>query len=352
MVLEKLKGEMEEIDLLELAPINIVVTGRTQDNNLVKMLAENGRKVDFVPMSEEAAADLKNFSFKDMKPAIDFAQKHNSNLIVGYDAANNRISVAARRSVEGNFQLLTVHQLAILFTIKLIKEHPLEDLIFVKSSLITQMIDNVLGRRDVKCIEKIIEPGTLVEVVDEIAKSNENAKVFGITENQEFYDNQLSLEALVSNIVEMADLLHGDSKTLFDHIFEIYEEFGFYKEKAFVVEFVNDAQKKQIIKRMDFIRRNLPFIEERLGAVKIIDYKKGTSKNLISLNTMPLDQKGYNILKLELQDGLYVIFAPSDDRIQYFVGSRDAFRLTESFADASKNFDERAIGIMQIINKM
>lgn len=352
MTTEVIKEDMEVTETQEKLSVSIVITGKAEVKELQKSLSNKNNTVAFVPIEDDHLNESNSFNFKTMQPAIDYAQQNNYDLVIGADTKSNKISVAVRKTINDPFQLLNSHQLAVLMASWYIKSHQSEDLIFVKSSQITQMLENISWKERIECLDKIVVPGSLPSIINEISEQRGNIRIVGFTENQEIYDNQEDFETLVERIVEMAKSLKDENKTIYDNLIEIYKNHGFFKEKKFIVKYTNAVHHDQILKKMDLIRKNPDLVRDRLKAIKLTDYKKGFSKNLISKNTIQTDQSGFNILKLEMEDGISVTLAPAEDKMYYYIGIKESLRALEDLNEINRNFDEHAVRLMQTINKL
>ncbi|HEX9740872.1 MAG TPA: hypothetical protein VGA29_08855 [Ignavibacteriaceae bacterium] len=350
--MEKLSKNEETVLGNGILPANVVVTGNIESRIISEKLSEEGNTVSFIHLDESVNLGNKNIAFKEMHPAINLANQQGSDLVIGVDVTSDKLSLAVRKSLKGAFQLLNAHQLAVLLTYIWINDHVGEELILIKSSQISEMVDKMADKERIEYLTRVIESGKLGEVIEEVSTSRKDAVVAGFTENQEFYQAGKDLVCIVKRLVEMEMKLRSENNTLYDKLVELYQQHGYYKEKTFAVDFTDDAHRKHLLDAMAGIRKNPAFIKERLNVLRVTDYYKGKVKNLISQNITTIDQSGYNILKLDMENGTSLTFVPAEDKMYYYLGIKEVFRDKESMIEVNRNFDEHALHIMQIINKL
>src|SRR5690606_31281284 len=99
-----------------------------------------GFNTEFFPIEYPLTSQDSNFTFKNLKGAIHHAQQNGFDLVIAMDTAWNKLGVAAQKSTKGDFQILTVHQVAALLVKYWIKQHEKNPVIFVKSIHISDMV--------------------------------------------------------------------------------------------------------------------------------------------------------------------------------------------------------------------
>jgi phosphoglucomutase len=343
--------EQEIIDLKNIKTIKIILTGKECDRKISSPFTEAGFQADFIPMDIPLNA-YENFNFKHLKPAIDYALANGHDLVIGIDEETNKIGIAVRKYPKGSFILLNVHQLAALIVHIWQKEYPEGELIFIKSFHISEMIEFMAAKGGFDYKNVMTEPGTIVNEIDALTKKNENAHIVGFTENQEFFDNTQNFISIIEKIIKFEEQLRNENKTLFDELNRLYQEFGFYKEKAFVVDFKDKTQYNHVQQVMDECKRNSPAIQNRLSIIKVIDFKNGKAKNFLTNKIIPLNYPSVNMLQMKLSDGVSVSISLQEQQVRYYISMKGNLAGKEVYQEINKEFDDRIFKLIKILNKI
>lgn len=119
-----------------------------------------------------------------------------------------------------------------------------------------------------------------------------------------------------------------------------------------MVDFVTPTQKKHILKNMDDIRKLVASARDRLGIIKLEDFKKGKSKNLLTQKELKLSDSGVDVVSIELEEGERLTMAPQDDKMYYYLSVRGGLSTPENFSETNQSANERMIQIMEVINSL
>src|SRR5690606_27379913 len=138
------------------------------------------------PIEHPLTSQDSNFTFLNLKGAIQYARQNNFDLVIAMDTIWDKLGIAVRKSVGGDFQILTVHQVAALLTKRWVEQAEKNPVIFVKSIHISDMVQKIVLRDDKEIESLILEKDQLRETVLSIASEKKDTPVLGFTENQEF----------------------------------------------------------------------------------------------------------------------------------------------------------------------
>ena len=137
--------------------MQILVTGPQRSSGFASKLEKSGYQAAFYEMQRAEDDAGANFSFKDMASALKHGREHDYAMVIGVDQPLNKLCVAIRKRMDGPFQLLTVHQLATLLADALITDHEEEPFLCIKSVHISDMLENMVLKRNKGC-QNVIEP--------------------------------------------------------------------------------------------------------------------------------------------------------------------------------------------------
>lgn len=344
--------EQENIAIKEEKIFKVLLTGNESNRKISSNLADEGFVVDFLPMEQPLEDTSANFIFKHFQPGIKYAQKNGHNLILAIDEDTHKIAIAVKNFETGVFQLLNVHQLAAILVYLWQMEFPDDELIFVKSFHITEMVEILAAKGDSRYINVVVEPGVLSTEIAALSEVKRGKHILGFTENQEFFDNKIDFAVIIEKIVKLEEQLSREDKTLFDNILKLYKEFGFYKEKTFVVDFKLQSQKNHVKHLMDECKKNSSFIQERLEITHVLDFKKSKIKNFQTNKESVLNFPSVNMLQIKFSDGLSVSFVPQDQQVYYYFSMKANLSGIDMYQELNKEFDDRIFKVLEILNKL
>ena len=176
--------------------------------------------------------------------------------------------------------------------------------------------------------------------------------IFTVTENQEFNYNNLGISSLVERIVQLEQTSRENGKTIFDRLIDLYREYGFYKEKTLVVNIEEDKQKEHFAGLMGSFRNNPPSFLGNYNLKKVLDYKRRTSRNLITGKKLTLDFPATNMIQLYLSEGMSITFAPAENKMYHYISMSGSLGTQEDYQEVSQRFDEKIIKFVETINKL
>jgi phosphoglucomutase len=315
------------------------------------MLKEK-HNVHFIQLENDLEDAGSNFAFQHMKPAMDHAKEHDFDLVFGLDSSKSKISLAVKKNVTGEFILLNVHQLSVLLA-----NHRITNLrdtkhTFLKSFNMTEMIDSIVMGAGHSCIRKVMAPDALQEETLKLQQELEAEHITSFSENQEFFDTDKSFEELIQEIIEMEEALRPLEKTCFDKLVDLYYRHGFYKERAFMVDFPSTQQRDLLLKKMNALARDPRILSDRMDVTKIIDYNKGVSNNLQTNKKLLLDEPKVNLLRIESGRDISITFVPGEDKMYYYVSIRGKLKSKNDYEEMNKELNVRMLKLVEMINKL
>lgn len=289
-----------------------------------------------------------NFSFKDLRPALDYAEENGHDLVIAVDFNQNKLCVSARKSYDGELGVLNPHQLAALFSDIITKTH--QNIVCYKSLFISDLVEEIFLKAGRSCSSILLPNGVSAE--DNSLPGEED--IFVVSENQQFHlpNQDNSSIYLIGRLLLLSAKLKSHQETLFDQLTGLFRQHGYYNERVFVVDMKLESQRNHFANVMKLLRKKTP---ERFGDVlinEVTDYESGVKKNRISSRQNKVNGPVANILKVSLANGLTIKMGPREEKMYYFVTVKGTLLAKEEYSRTSRAFDERIAKFMENVNKI
>ncbi len=281
-----------------------------------------------------------------LKMALDFADKNDSDIVIGTDPDGDRLGVAVRDN-DQNMVLLNGNQTMVLMTWFLLEEYKvnLKGNEFVASTIVsTPMMRVMTENYGVEYMETL----TGFKWIANLIKSNPD-KIFigGGEESFGFMvgDFVRDKDAVTSSLLicEIAAYLKSKNSSLYKKLIELYTEHGFYKEKLVALVKKGIQGQKEIQEKMKDLR-NLPL--ENICNEKVVlveDYQNSTAKNLQNHETSKLNIPQSNVLIYYTENGTKVAARPSgtEPKIKFYISVNTTLDKVEDFQKQSITLDKK-----------
>jgi phosphomannomutase len=347
--MEQINGLQEEDQL----PVNnkVLIASYLNDEDLMSTITDSGLESDWLFLESKEDETENVFNFLTLKPAINRAIEEEHGLIIGIEPHLERIAIAVRKSKKSAFVVLNSHQVAAILLKIWMDSGKYENLICVKSIHTSDLIEYMSIKSGLNCISEIIDPGELKNAVREVQKTAENEPICGFNIDQQVFHTDLEFSEIITSIAQKELELRESGLTLFDYLLEIYQEFGFYKEKTITVDISSKTQKSHLLSIMDKIRKNPKYLESIFPLNTITDYRKGSKRSIMTdkVNSFPGSKE--NILKMESSNNLSVTFAPTETKMTYYISIKGGTTSKEKYADKNKEMDEEILKVIQMLNR-
>jgi len=348
--------QMEQIKELQeddQSPVNnkVLIASFLKDKVLASAIEKSGLESDWLYLDSKEDDTENVFNFLSLKPAINQATQEEHGLIIGIEPNLERIALAVRKYKNGAFVVLNSHQVAAILFKMWMDSGKYENLICLKSIHTSDLIEYMAIKSGLNCINEIIEPGELKNAVKEVQKTAENEPICGFNIDQQIFHTDLEFSDILISIGQKELELREAGLTLFDYLLEIYQEFGFYKEKTITVDISSKTQKTHLLSIMDKIRKNPKYLESIFPLNTITDYRKGSKRSIMTdkVNSFPGSKE--NILKMESSNNLSVTFAPTDTKMTYYISIKGGTTSKEKYADKNKEMDDEILKVIQMLNR-
>lgn len=265
--------------------------------------------------------------------ALKLAEKINAELVMVTDPDGDRVGIAVRDN-SNKLVLLNGNQTATLLFYYLIEQWKEKGLLkgkeyIVKTIVTTNLIDKIARANGVNCYNVL----TGFKYIGELMTRLEGKETF-IAGAEESYgylvgDHVRDKDAVVAcmMIAEMAAHYKNCGKTLYQTLFDIYNQYGFFKEDLISVTKKGKHGAKEIQELMTSFRKNPP---ETLGGKKVVkvrDYLKVEETNLHTSEKKPIDLPKSNVMQF-ITEGEHTISARlsgTEPKIKYYISVNAGF---------------------------
>lgn len=261
--------------------------------------------------------DIKAFEY-----AEKLAKKVNADIIIATDPDSDRVAMMSKVK-DGKYFSFNGNQTGVLLINYILKGLASKNLIpergaIVKSIVTGEMAKPICQEFGVEMFSTLTGFKNICALPNKWDKTKEYNFIFGYEESigYTYGDYVRDKDAVVSSmmIAEMTGFYKKQGKTLYDVLYDLYEEYGYYKERLISLVLKGIEGQIRIKKMMDVVRSE-PF--ENIGNLKvnkIVDY----------LTDDPIVGKS-NVLKYELDDGSWFCVRPSgtEPKIKIYIYTKD-----------------------------
>ena len=261
-----------------------------------------------------------------LKMAIDLAIKQNADIVVGTDPDCDRLGIAVKNTT-GEYTLLNGNQAMLIKTHFLLekwkKENRLNGKQFVASTIVsTPMIQKIAenykviykeGLTGFKWIAKMIKDFPELEHIGGGEES------FGYLVGDFVRDKDAVTATLL--ICEIAAQTKQNGGNLLSYLDELYLKYGYYQEHLISIVKKGKKGAEEISQMMKNFREN-PYTEiDGQKVVRIEDYQKSESRDLVNNSNILIDIPKSNVLIFYTEDGSKIAMRPSgtEPKIKFYI---------------------------------
>ena len=261
-----------------------------------------------------------------LKMAIDLAIKQNADIVVGTDPDCDRLGIAVKNT-NGEYTLLNGNQAMLIKTHFLLekwkKENRLNGKQFVASTIVsTPMIQKIAenykviykeGLTGFKWIAKMIKDFPELEHIGGGEES------FGYLVGDFVRDKDAVTATLL--ICEIAAQTKQNGGNLLSYLDELYLKYGYYQEHLISIVKKGKKGAEEISQMMKNFREN-PYTEiAGQKVVRIEDYQKSESRDLVNNTNILIDIPKSNVIIFYTEDGSKIAMRPSgtEPKIKFYI---------------------------------
>ncbi|MEG3042643.1 MAG: phospho-sugar mutase [Clostridium sp.] len=263
--------------------------------------------------------------------ALEMAKDFNPDIILGTDPDCDRIGAVVKDN-KGEYRVLTGNQVGVLlshYIVSSLKE--IDELesngTIIKTIVSTDMIKPICKEFGVQLKEVLTGfkyIGELIGTFDK--KHNKNKFLLGFEESYGYLagdfvrDKDAVIAAML--ICEMTLYYKSIGKTLYEGLVELYDKYGYYKEKLISIELKGKDGQEKISEIIEYFRAedirsfgeyNIEFKE---------DYKLSSRKIFKDLREEEINLPKSNVIKFIFSNGCYFVVRPSgtEPKMKIYLG--------------------------------
>ena len=254
------------------------------------------------------------------------AREIDADLVLATDPDADRVGIAIKNS-DGEFILLNGNQTGSLLINYMLtaweKNGKLTGNEYIVSTIVTtNLIDEIAASKNVACYNTLTGFKWIATVMTEL----EGKKTF-IAGGEESYgylvgDLVRDKDAVISSafIAEMTAFYKDQGMSLYDAMLNMYQEYGFYKEKLVSITKTGKSGAEEIKAMMERFRNNTPVTLNSSKVVSLKDYEKGIETDILTGESKKLNYPKSDVLQFTTEDGSIISARPSgtEPKIKFY----------------------------------
>lgn len=297
-------------------PVRTVLDRRGFTNiNLVKEQTEPDGT--FPTIEYPNPEDTKAFEY-----GLSLAKNIDADIIIATDPDCDRVAMMGKKP-DGSYYAFNGNQTGVLLINYILNGLKASDKLpangaIVKSIVTGEMAKAICDDFNVSMFSTLTGFKNICSLANTWDQTKEYEFIFGYEESigYTYGDYVRDKDAVISSmlIAEMAGYYKKEGKSLYEVLYDLYEKYGYYKEKLISLTLKGIEGSMRIKKMMDVVRKE-PF--ESIGSLKVSSVKD-------YLTDDPVVGKS-NVLEYRLEDGSWFSVRPSgtEPKIKIYIYSKD-----------------------------
>ena len=287
--------------------------------------------------------------------ALAKAKNIDADLVLATDPDADRVGIAVKNN-EGEFILLNGNQTGSLLINYLLsaweQKGKLTGNEYVVSTVVTtKLIEDIALSKNVGFYETLTGFKWIGALITEL----QGKKLFiaGGEESYGYLVGELvrDKDAVISCafIAEMTAFYKDQGSSLYQAMLDMYEQYGFYKEKLVSITKKGKTGAEEIKALMERFRTNTPSTLGGSKVVRLKDYELGRETDLLSGSEKPLDYPKSDVLQFITADGSIISARPSgtEPKIKFYCSVKTALPDKNEFSKKDKLLEEKIESIMK-----
>jgi phosphoglucomutase len=285
-----------------------------------------------------------------LKLALKKAVETDAELVMATDPDADRLGLAVRNH-KGEFILLNGNQTGVILVWYILSQYRENNKFkgneyILKTIVTSDLIERIAESYNVEYFNVL----TGFKFFAESIRKNEDTRKYigGGEESYGFlpgdYVRDKDAVGSCALAAEAAAWAKSRGKSLFELLIDIYVQYGFYKEKLINIIRKGKDGAEEIKAMMDGYRNNPPEMINKSRVIKINDYKKLISTDMITGKNTSIVQTKSDVLQFFLEDGSKISVRPSgtEPKIKYYFS-------VNTVLQSSDKFDEMEILLDKLI---
>ncbi len=287
--------------------------------------------------------------------ALKKAKALDADLVLATDPDADRVGIAVKNN-KGEFILLNGNQtgsLLINYLLNAWEQHgKLTGNEYIVSTVVTtKLIEDIAKKKNVSFFETLTGFKWIGAIITEL--QGKKTFIAGGEESYGYLVGELvrDKDAVISCafIAEMAAYYKDKGSSLYQAMLDMYQEYGFYKEKLVSITKKGKSGAEEIKEMMQRFRTNTP---QSLGGSKVIrlkDYELGKDTDLISGISEKLNYPSSDVLQFITEDGSIISARPSgtEPKIKFYCSVKTSLPDTDHFDRVSLELDQKTDQILK-----
>lgn len=284
-----------------------------------------------------------------MSIALKKATETQADIIMATDPDSDRVGIGAK-NLRGEYQLLNGNQTgALIVNYLLAKWQENKKLTgkeyVVKTIVTTELIGDIAKKYNVKQYDTLTGFKYIAALIGEL----EGKETF-IGGGEESYGYLISdfvrdKDAIASCaiIAELTAFYKDQGKSLFDVLTEIYLEHGQYLEGLVSITKKGKSGADEIKEMMKNLRQNPPKKLAGSNVLRLLDYSSLIDKNILTNETVTINQPNSNVLQFLTEDGSKISARPSgtEPKIKFYFSVKGNLDKKQNYFDNITNLENK-----------
>ena len=327
-----------------------------------RILAELGfKQVYVVPEQERPDPAFTTLDYpnpedpKAFKLALELARKVDADIVLATDPDADRLGIYAKDTKTGEYVAFTGNMSGMLIAEYILRERTAtntmpEDPAMVSTIVTTNMAPAIAADYNVKFIEVLTGFKYIGEQIKWMEEAGKGHYVFGLEESYGCLagTHARDKDAIVAVmcLCEMAAWCKKHGQTCWDHMIELYEKYGYYKETQYAITLKGIDGAAQIAEMMDKLRRNPPKSFGNLKVVEMRDYELDQVTDMETGAVRPTGLPKSNVLYFDLTNNSWCCARPSgtEPKIKFYMGVKGT-----SLEDAQQKVDQLTADLKAVL---
>lgn len=273
-----------------------------------------------------------------LKLALEYAQKSNSDIVIGTDPDADRVGSAVLHN--GEYKLVSGNEMGVLLASFLLENKKkngtlAQNPVLVKTIVTTSLLNKIAQEYNATVYNVLTGFKYIGDIIGRLEKAGcEDRYVLGFEESYGYLagTHVRDKDAVVASmlIAEMTAYYKKQGKTLIDVMNDIYAKYGVYTNKTVSFEFAGAEGSVKMQQLLNKLRENTP---KSIGGNKVVE-------SIDYLTQTQFDLPKSNVLSYAMEDGSLVIVRPSGTE-----------PLIKTYITACKTKEENLVQINGIISE-
>ena len=292
-----------------------------------------------------------------MQKGLELCDKVHPDLLLGTDPDCDRCGTAVPDG-KGGYRLITGNEMGIILLdyicrTRLARSTMPKDPVAVTTIVSTDMATPVAKKYGVELRRTLTGFKFIGEQIKFFEQNNSYNFVMGMEESYGClvgtYARDKDAPVAVMCLCEAAAYCKSQGITLWDHMLDLYEKYGYYKEGLYTITLKGVTGAEKIRKIMSSLRAESLTQIDTLKVLKVRDYEKNTITDLATGEVTESGLPQSNVLYYDLEDGAWACVRPSgtEPKIKLYYGIKGT-----SLDDADAKLEALQTALVEKLNKL